>query len=210
MYHRAMRHSRRIRLLRRAIPVLVVLMLGATVLVRWLDPMRVLARLPASAQGIVISGTKITMAAPKLSGYTSDSRWYEMTAQSAAQDVTKPNVFELNSVRAKFETADKNTADITAAGGLYDRVSGMLTLSRDVKLTSTSGYDVRLDEAVINTATSDVVSEKPVEVMTRNGTVKANRMEVVGGGEVIIFSGDVNVFLPASNPDAGQKPAGKP
>jgi lipopolysaccharide export system protein LptC len=192
-----------VRLLRRAIPVLVVVMIGGTVMVRWLDPMRVLARLPGSAQGIVISGTKITMAAPKLSGYTSDARWYEMTAQSAAQDVTKPNVFELNAVKATFEAGDKSTVNVTAADGLYDRTSGMLTLSRDVKLTSTTGYDVRLDEAVINTVTSDIVSDKPVEVRTGQGIIKASRLEVVNGGEVIVFVGAVNVYVPASEPVAG-------
>ena len=205
-----MRHSRRVRLLRRTIPVLVVLILGATVLVRWLDPMQVLARLPASIDGIVISGTKITMAAPKLSGYTDDSRRYEMTAQSAAQDVTKPNVVELNVVQATIETADKSPFSISAATGVFDRACGMLTLSRDIKLTSSTGYDVRLDEAVINTATSDVVSDKPVEVRTQQGTIKSNRLEVVNGGEVIVFIGAVNVYIPPSEPEAGRQPAGKP
>ena len=38
-------------------------------------------RLPVDASGLVISGTKITMAQPKLSGYTRDSRWYEVTRE---------------------------------------------------------------------------------------------------------------------------------
>ena len=38
----------------------------------------------------MISGTKLTMQAPKLSGYTRDGRWYELIADSAAQDITKP------------------------------------------------------------------------------------------------------------------------
>jgi lipopolysaccharide export system protein LptC len=209
LFRRAMRHSRRVRLLRRTIPVLVVLILAATVLVRWLDPMHVLARLPASVEGVVISGTKISMAAPKLSGYTNDSRRYEMTATSAAQDVTKPNLVELNVVRAMIETADKSPFRISAAGGVFDRSSGMLTLSRDVKATG-AGFDVLLEEAVINTATSEIVSDKPVQVRAQQTTIRSNRLEVTSGGEVVVFIGAVNVYIPPNEPDAGQKPAGKP
>ena len=209
LFRRAMRHSRRVRMLRRTIPTLVVLILGATVLIRWLDPMRVLARLPVSADGVVISGTKITMAAPKLSGYTNDSRRYEMTAQSAAQDIAKPSVIELNIVRATIEQADKTPFTISAAGGVFDRTSGMLTLSRDVRAT-TSGIEVMLEEAVVNTGTNEVVSDKPVEVKTQHGTIKSSRLEVTGGGEVITFIGAVTVFIPAAEPEAGQKPSGKP
>ena len=52
------------RLLRVAIPVAIVLILGATVLVSWLDPLKVLVRLPIDSGKLVISGTKITMEAP--------------------------------------------------------------------------------------------------------------------------------------------------
>ena len=75
----------------------------------WLDPLKVLVRLPIDAGRLVISGTKITMEAPKLSGYTKDRRWYELTANAAAQDITKPDLIELNEIRAKIEAEDKST-----------------------------------------------------------------------------------------------------
>ena len=76
-----MRHSRRVRMLRVVLPVAIVLLLGVITLVAWLDPLRILVRLPIDAGNLVISGTKITMEAPKLSGYTRNSRWYELSAQ---------------------------------------------------------------------------------------------------------------------------------
>ena len=57
----------------------------------------------------MIKGTKITMEAPKLSGYTREQRWYEMTRKGATQDVTKPDLIELSEIRAKIETQDKTT-----------------------------------------------------------------------------------------------------
>ena len=79
----AARHSRRVRRLRVAIPATIAFILTATVLVSWLDPLKVLVRFPIDSGKIVISGTKITMEAPKLSGYTRDQRWYEMNAKAA-------------------------------------------------------------------------------------------------------------------------------
>ena len=93
----------------------------------WLDPLKVLVRLPIDSGKLVISGTKITMEAPKLSGYTRDQRWYEMNAKAAAQDVTKPDVVELAEVRAKIETADKSTIFLSAKDGLYNRKTSILT-----------------------------------------------------------------------------------
>jgi lipopolysaccharide export system protein LptC len=208
-FRRAMRHSRRVRFLRMAIPAVVVLILCVVGLVRYLDPMRVLTRLPLSTKGMVISGSKIMMAAPKLSGYTNDARRYEMSAQSAAQDVTKPNLIELNQLTAKIEAADKSTINISAAEGLFDRGTGILTLNRNIKVVSSNGLEVRLDEASVNTATSEIVSDKPVEVQTQQGTIKANRLEVENAGEVIHFIGAVNVYLPASEVKA-QPPPGRP
>jgi lipopolysaccharide export system protein LptC len=209
-FRRAARHSRRVRMLRVAIPAVIILILGATALVSWLDPLRVLVRLPTDAGKLVISGTKITMEAPKLSGYTRDSRWYELTASSAAQDITKPNIVELHDVRAKMEAEDKSTMNLSAADGTFDRKVGVLTLGRDIRLTSTSGYEIRLQEAVVDTGTGEIVSHKPVEVLTQQGTLNANRLEVVKSGEIVRFLDGVIMNLAGDSAAAGAPSAGKP
>jgi len=209
-FRRAARHSRWVRLLRVAIPVAIVLILGTTALVSWLDPLRILVRLPTDSGTLVISGTKITMEAPKISGYTRDSRWYELTARSAAQDITKPNFVELNDVRAKIAAADKSTMSLSATDGTFDRKGGVLTLSRDIKFTSTTGYELRLEEAIVDTGTGEIVSNKPVEVVTQQGTLNANRLEVIKSGEIVRFIGDVVMTLPGDSINPAKPPVGKP
>src|SRR5262245_8491532 len=103
VFRRAKRHSRRVRLLRTAIPVAAGLGVLALLIATWFNPLRSLAKLPVDMGGLVISGTKITMAQPKISGYTRDSRWYELSAQSAAQDITRPDFVELREIRARIE-----------------------------------------------------------------------------------------------------------
>jgi lipopolysaccharide export system protein LptC len=207
-FQRAMRHSRYVRILRVAIPAIAILFLIGAMLAKWLDPLNVLARLPASAQGVVISGTKITMEAPKLSGYTRDSRWYELTARSAAQDITKPSLIELNDVRGRIEAEDRSQMYLTAKDGIYDRKSGMLTLQRDIKLISSSGITVRLDEAVINTNTNEIVSNSAVAVETEQSKIKADRLEVAEGGEVIRFIGGVVMNLAGAEAPSPPAPLG--
>jgi lipopolysaccharide export system protein LptC len=198
-FERARRHSRRVRMLRIAIPVAIVTVLAGLTLLTWLDPLRVLVRLPIDSGKLVISGTKITMQAPKLSGYTRDSRWYEISALSAAQDVTKPDIIELQDVRAMIEADDKNTLRLAAAAGMFDRKTAVLTLARDILLTSTGGYELRLTEAVIDTRSGEIVSDKPVELRMLQGTLNANRLEVVKVGEIIRFAGGVVLDLPAGS-----------
>ena len=195
-------------MLRVAIPVMIVLMLGATVLVRWLDPLKVLARLPIDAGKLVISGTKITMEAPKLSGYTRDNRWYEMNATAAAQDVTKPDIIELVEVRAKIETADKSTISLAAQSGTYNRKSGTLSLNRDVILKSSAGFEMHLDEAIVDTGSGEVVSNKPVQVFSQDSTLNADRLEVEKSGDIVRFIGGVVMNLNGAG--NAKQPAVKP
>jgi len=204
----AARHSRRVRKLRIAIPATIVFMLTATILVSWLDPLKVLVKLPIDSGKIVIRGSKITMEAPKLSGYTKDQRWYEMNAKGASQDVTKPDLVELLEVRAKIQTADKSTIFLSSKDGLYNRKSSILNLNNNVIVKSTSGFEMHLDEAVIDTAAGEVVSDKPVSAFTEDSTLNSDRLEIHKSGEVVHFIG--NVVMNIDRSGQPQKPAPAP
>jgi lipopolysaccharide export system protein LptC len=201
-----------VRLLRRTIPVAIVLILGVTVLVTWIDPLRVLVKLPVDHGGLVISGTKITMQAPKLSGYTRDQRWYEVTAKAAGQDITKPDLIDLREIRAKIEAQDKSTIYLSARDGLFDRKAAVLTLNKNILVKTSTGSEMHLDEAQINTGTGEIVSNKPVAVFSDQGTLNADRLEIFNSGDIVNFIGSVVINLNANdgaNTDANANAAGK-
>src|SRR4051794_887144 len=105
MFRRAIRHSRLVRTLRIGIPLTVTIGTIATFVVMTLfDPLQALVKLPVDISGLVVSGTKITMQAPRLVGYTRDKRPYSLTARAAEQDITKPNELELQDISATMET----------------------------------------------------------------------------------------------------------
>jgi lipopolysaccharide export system protein LptC len=202
-FRAATRHSRRVRLLRWAIPLSILAMFGMIIFATWFNPLRMLAKLPIDPGKLLISGTKITMEAPKLAGFTRDARPYEFTARAAAQDLTKPDVLELKDIRAKIEMQDKALVEMTAANGTYDTKLDRMTLSDDIRLSSSSGYSGRLSEAVVDVRKGDIVSEHRVEVIMLNGTLTANRLEVVDNGEVIRFDGGVSMNM-TMNPPASE------
>jgi lipopolysaccharide export system protein LptC len=207
MFRAAARHSAYVRIMRFSIPagLVVALALGAAWYV--LNPMRVLAKLPIDPGKLAISGTKVTMQSPRLAGFTRDSRSYELTAQAASQDVTKPDVIELTNIRAKLEMQDKTFVEMTANNGIFDRKTDRVTLTDSIQLTSTTGYEARLTQAFIDVKTGGVVSSQPVEVQLFNGTLNANRLEVVNTGEVVRFDGGVAMTLmPNSGATASAAP----
>src|ERR1700709_2073683 len=117
----AARHSRIVRVLRIAVPAAVILAMTAIVAVSIFNPFRMLLpKLPLDIGNLVVSGTKITMESPHLSGYTPDQRPYELWAKSATQDLTDPDHVDLKTLRAKVRTEDQSTITLDARNGLYD------------------------------------------------------------------------------------------
>jgi lipopolysaccharide export system protein LptC len=207
MFRAAKRHSRLVRFLRIGIPVGVVVSILAVIAVATvLDPLRALAKLPINIGGLVVSGTKITMQQPRLTGYTQDSRPYVVNARAAAQDVTKPDVLELDDIRATMDMKDGVQYEVLAQSGLFENKNDKLTLHQKVLVNSTA-YQAKLTEAVINMKTGHVVSDKPVEVTMTQGVINANRLEVINSGEIILFDkGVVMVLAPTeSSGQAGSR-----
>jgi lipopolysaccharide export system protein LptC len=199
LFRKAMRHSRTVRLVRLAIPVMILGAGAAALVAAQFNPLRMLTTLPVDFGSLVVSGTKITMQAPRIAGYTRDGRPYELTAHAAAQDFTKPNTIELQGIHGNSQMQDQTVLDLTADGGLYDSKAEILTLRQNVILKSTSGFEVYLSEAVVDVHSSNVVSEKPVEVRMQQGIINANRMEVVDSGDTIRFGNGVTVNMKSSS-----------
>jgi lipopolysaccharide export system protein LptC len=191
----ARRHSRVVRFLRVAIPLVVVLGCAGVFLVNYLNPMRMLARLPVDISNMVVSGSKITMEKPHLSGFTQDARAYELSADAARQDMTKPDVIELRNIHAKVEMQDKSMLELSASAGIYDSKGETIKLDQNIVLTSSTGYSGRLSEAMVDIRKGHVVSTRPVVVEMLQGTLNANRLEIVDSGALVRFDGGVKLDL---------------
>jgi lipopolysaccharide export system protein LptC len=192
----AARHSRMVRALRVAVPSAVILALAAIIAVSVFNPFRMLLpKLPLDMGNLVVSGTKITMESPHLSGYTNDRRPYELWAKTATQDLTDPDHLDLKTLRAKLLMEDQSVVTLDALTGLYDSKEQLLDLHKDIFLQTTTGYEVRLTQAFVDMAKNTVTSDEHVDVKFTNGTVTSDRLRVTGGGEVVRFEGNVVMNL---------------
>jgi lipopolysaccharide export system protein LptC len=197
-FRAAVRHSRFVRFLRVAVPCAVLLAVaGAIGVGMLLSPLRALSKLPIDLGSVVVAGTKIMMQQPRIAGYTRDNRRYDLTAQAAGQDLTKPDMVELQGIHATMEMQDNALFETTAQSGLYNSKTEMLTLSNNIVVSSNNGYKALLSEAALDIRAGKIVSEKPVHVDTGTMSINANRLEVTDGGDVMRFERGVTVLLQA-------------
>jgi lipopolysaccharide export system protein LptC len=201
-YRTALRHSRHVRWLRIGVPVAIAALLLGVIAINYMPPIGGF-RLPGELGNLVIHGTKITMQAPHLTGFTIDSRAYEFSAADAAQDITKPDFVELQKLHAKMEMADKSTVEMSAVSGVYNVKTEILTLNDNIELVSSTGYEGRLSEAVVDVRKGNVVSDKPVWVKMLNGFLNAKRLDIAENGSVLRFT-DVAMTLQPDKSSAGE------
>jgi lipopolysaccharide export system protein LptC len=208
VFRAAARHSRVVRFLRLAIPAGIAAIISILLVATFFNPFRLIAAFPIDPGKISLSGTKIVMELPRLNGFTTDSRPYELTARAAAQDLTKPEILELKDISAQVELKDGQHVTIKSINGVYDTKGELLRLNDHITVNSSSGYEGHLSEATINVTSGNIVSESPVELKLPNGLLNANRLEIVENGALILFGGGVEMTI---NPDqargAPQNPA---
>ena len=194
-FRAARRHSRSVRMLRIAIPIAVMVGLTGVSLVTYFNPLRLIAKLPINMNDLVVSGTKITMEKPRLSGFTKDERAYELTAEAAAQDLTKPDIVELRNIHAKLQMQDKSMMEMSADVGTYNTKLETLKLESNIVLSSSTGNKGRLIEAIIDVRKGNVISDQPVELEMLQGRLNAKRLEIIDSGDLVRFYEGVDMVM---------------
>ena len=203
----AARHSRNVRILRVAVPAAVILSMATIILVSIFNPFRMLLpKLPLEMGNLVVSGTKITMESPHLSGYSPDRRPYEFWAVTATQDVTDPDHVDLNKLRGKMLMEDQSTVTLEAVKGLMDTKQQLLNLHKDIYVQTTTGYEAWLSQAFVDMGKGIVTSDEHVDVKWADGTLSADKMKITGGGEVVRFDGHVVMNIDKLPPPAESAP----
>jgi lipopolysaccharide export system protein LptC len=194
-FARAARHSRLVRILRIAVPVTVVLAMASIVAVStFLNPFSMIP-VKVDSGNTVVTGTRITMESPHLSGFTPDQRPYELWAKTATQDITDPDHVDLNDLKAKVLMEDQSTLFLDARTGRFDNKQQQLDLHKDIFLRTSTGYEARLNSAFVDMNKGTVSSDDHVDVKLTNGTLTADRLRITEGGDVIRFEGNVVMHL---------------
>jgi lipopolysaccharide export system protein LptC len=201
-FRSAKRHSRRVRLLRWVLPTAALIGLAIVMFFLWFDPLRFYRGLPVEFGRISITDNKLTIEAPKLSGFTQDRRPYLVTAESAAQDLTSPNRIELTGISGHVELANRGETKLSAQTGLYDMKAGLLQLGSGIEIGATGGYKMQLRDATMNVRKGSVVTKRPVTALFPDGSLLAKNLEIQEHGDFVKFGGGVTMSFKLPREDA--------
>ncbi|MGA7384764.1 MAG: hypothetical protein WBW81_08780, partial [Methylocella sp.] len=142
-----------------------------------------------------LDGTKITLDFPKISGVQRDGHPFEIKARSGSQDTAATDIIELLGIDSKIGAADASTTWVSAARGIYDSLHDKMTLEGDIRIKSSTGYDIWLRTARIDFATGGLVSEEPVRVLLDGGTIAAKQLDISDNGHKVSFDGEVTSII---------------
>jgi lipopolysaccharide export system protein LptC len=192
-YAKARRHSSFVRLLKLVIPIGAAVSISLVVLITIYNPF---GRLGLTLGPISISGTKIAMEGPRLTGFKKDARPYEVTASAAYQDIRKPNVIELKEMKARMGLdATGSAANLVAKVGIFDTVKEHLDLTGDIRIITDKGEEALMQTASVDFKTGAVISKDPVQITMSDAKINADTMQLGDSGKTIAFVGRVHVVL---------------
>jgi lipopolysaccharide export system protein LptC len=197
-FAQAARHSKTVRRLRLAIILGSTVVVAALIIRAFYDPFSNIPGNVSVAQS-TLNGTRVTMQAPKLSGFRSDGRPYDVRARSGVQDIRTPSVIELNELDARFDTRGGASLRVAAPRGTYDGSKDFMQLFDGVHITSESGYDIRMKDAEMDFKQGNITSPNPVSVVMTSGTINANSIDARDNGDRILFNGNVRTTFHSSS-----------
>jgi len=199
-FHRARRHSRAVTALKVVLPALAILIVGGFSAYSYL----LTPGVTIDVLGTGYSDGKLTMANPKLNGFTRENRPYSMRAARAVQDVTNTSLIELDDITAKLPVSDGNWANVRAAKGIYNKDKDTLQVPTQMTVTTTNGLVAKLNSALVNIATGDLNTSDPVDITLQGSHITADSMTVEDRGKVLVFDRKVRMTMIPEK----EKPAG--
>jgi lipopolysaccharide export system protein LptC len=194
-FERAERHSRRVRRLRYILPGLAIL----GVVIFWGTARFIPGDMESlvESSGIDVKTNSVVMQAPHIAGFEGTRRSYEVKAASAVQGLADPKVVTFNTIEGRFGLDDDGEAQVAAPSGIYDGNTNTLKLTEGIQLTTTDGYAARLTDAAIDLEAGSLISDRPLELKSAEGSLKAGAIEVQDRGKRVVFKDGVSVtYLP--------------
>jgi lipopolysaccharide export system protein LptC len=187
---RALRHTRLVKVLRLALPLVsgaIALGLVIAAVLPKILPISALAGLSLTADGLVMN-------TPRLSGHLGEGRRYEVSAGRAVQSLLTPSRLTLEDLSASLEAAT-GTVTIDSASAVYDTGTEILDLSDGIRLVTSDGDTVRLDQATVHLKEGRLAGEGGITINSPRGTIRAGAIDIADGGGIIRFTGGVSITI---------------
>ena len=175
--------SRRVRLLRRVLPVVIIALAGGTV--SWIVLRSVISDVERKAG----TSREVTLENSRFLGQDAQGRSFVVGFERAVRDA-ETGRFRLIGPALRLNLGGRKVTTLTADGGVYDEAARTVTIGPNVKISDGgSGFDLVTPEAVVDTETGIVTGSKGVQGSGPLGTVSASSYAIYEQGERVVFSG---------------------
>ncbi|MBB5746675.1 LPS export ABC transporter periplasmic protein LptC [Brevundimonas variabilis] len=175
--------SRRVKLYRRLLPILILLLAGGAL--TWTVFRTVMSGVEREAS----QSRAVALEKPMFHGQDAEGRSFVIGAQGAVRDPTT-GYFTLNGPTLRLNLGGRRVTQITADAGTYNEAGRTVTIGPNVKISEgESGFDLVTPEAVVDTRTGIVTGNKGISGTGPLGTISASSYVIAEQGERVTFSG---------------------
>lgn len=192
-FARARRHSQRVRILRLAVPMLIV----AGVVIYFVSAGLPGADLPIDFDNVVVDGEGIVIEAPRLTRYTVGDQ-YELVAERAVQPAGNPDQLRLEGVVATYQFTTGESASFTAPFGEYNAATSVVALSGGVTMTMGNGVELIMETVLIDVPNNMIVSDQAFALDAGTLSVRGNELQL--NGDAMRIAGGVETVFEIGGP----------
>ncbi|WP_415183472.1 hypothetical protein [Phaeovulum sp.] len=138
------------------------------------------------------------LTAPEYAGVTEDGGALTVTAETATPDPDGQGGAVAHAMVAHLETPSGLKAELASASGRIDPAAGLISFSKAVVLSTSTGYSVKTADLQAATDRSLLTAPGPVDATTPFGTLTAGSMRLSsadgGATHVLVFNDGVKLI----------------
>ncbi|PLW75873.1 LPS export ABC transporter periplasmic protein LptC [Cohaesibacter celericrescens] len=195
-FRSAQRHTKRVKVLKWGLPLIALSIIAG--FVGWVAQQKPVEQPVETVQEqAALQQDELIMQNPNLNGF-SDGRAYEVIADRAVQKIATPDVINLETLTARITDEKGQWVTITSQSGLFNQTSEQMTLNGTVDVKSSLGYDLTTDIVNVDMKKRYLETETPVEILSKDILLKADKLEAINNGEQFRFIGNVHLRIDAA------------
>ncbi|NBB66167.1 LPS export ABC transporter periplasmic protein LptC [Pseudomonas sp. ODNR1LW] len=176
-------HSRRVRLYRRILPIVILVLAGGVL--TWTVFRTVMSGVEREAS----QGQEVRLDKPLFHGQDAQGRAFTVGAQGAIRDPATGH-FRLVGPALKLNLGGRKVTEMTADGGTYNEQARTVTIGPNVRISDGgSGFVLTTPEAVVDTRTGIITGSRGVQGAGPIGTINASSYAIYDQGERVVFKG---------------------
>ena len=116
---------------------------------------------------------------------------FRLEAEEGLQDSPAAPRIKLTTIKASMELPERVRVSFQAGQGIYETKEEILSIAETVTLTTTNGYQLSMNGAVVNIKEQTAVGKGPIIGITPIGSLTAGRVEIFANDQEATFSGGV-------------------